>query len=191
MALAKACREVRWIMLQASPCHYSALERGNIENACPYSRMVGTLDTLQRDAYFQIRAIVRFALGSRLYAELIHMVTEQIMEAEDIGSDPRTIVHGKVSTRLCKKKYYFPCEHDPGRLESSSRISYTSCYVSSAKYQDILPKCVHEVASYEKLDLKERQVKEKVIPSKCNDDLSDFMAGALEDIEPITYYDSD
>ena len=60
--------------------------------SCLHDILVRDLDTLQRHAYFEIRGHVRLAVGHRLPSELVSLVFEYTMLAENVPLDPRVLV---------------------------------------------------------------------------------------------------
>ena len=149
--LATLCRRVRELM-QARPCSFP--DPGRYSNDCIYNVLVPDLDALQRSAYFEIRSNVQLALGTRLPAELAHMVFEHTLEAEGIASDPRIVVfaiRGKELHRKCR----FPCEHDRRRVETpvpyfgpTLSVGYMRRYGYGPVFEEVLPSFPYRAASY-------------------------------------------
>jgi hypothetical protein len=112
--LAAASRRVKSCMVP-TPCNLpkaSEPQWENDHNACLHNQLLGTLDILQRNAYFETRDKVWDAVEDRLPAEIIAKVFEQVLEAEEIPLDPRIIVDLKGEAGGQYRKNRFLCDHD-------------------------------------------------------------------------------
>jgi hypothetical protein len=111
---------------------------------------VPTLDTLQRHAYFEIRANVRLAVRKRLPAELIHHVFEKTLETESISSDPRIVSYLRYPAPRVLGKCRLPC------VPNEAAYSWnTMGYVHTDIYDEKLSTFPHSVDSFRDLELLE------------------------------------
>ncbi|KAF2655534.1 hypothetical protein K491DRAFT_778714 [Lophiostoma macrostomum CBS 122681] len=85
------------------------------DNHCRYYLLLTTIDLLQRNAWVDIRINVLRAVGRRLPAELMELVFQNTLAAEQIPMDPRILVdvestleRGKERMTACR----LPCHHD-------------------------------------------------------------------------------
>lgn len=128
--LAAASRRVKSCMT-AKPCNLqkaSEPQWENDHNACLHNQLLGTLDILQRNAYFEIRDKVWDAVEGRLPAELIAKVFDQVLEAEEIPLDPRIIVSLKGSAGGQYRSNRFLCEHDrKAAQETPPEVGIAAC----------------------------------------------------------------
>lgn len=173
MDIARACDIVRHNM-EVVPCRAGTEqpedEHEIVENACSYNIRLETLDLLQRHAYFEIRANVRFALGHRLPAELVQLVFEHTMEVVGIGYDPRIIVHAMIGLGSPCRKCILYCKHEIATLESLyelENVGPKSRQYAFAFAEECLPNFPHGVADYKELRDKEKSAFSKIF----NDDL--------------------
>ncbi|KAJ4368976.1 hypothetical protein N0V83_006058 [Neocucurbitaria cava] len=198
MDIANLCDIIRQNM-EAEPCKTGTEEPEDeheiVENACSYNIFLETLDLLQRHAYFEIRANVRFALGRRLPAELVQLVFEHTMEIVGIGYDPRIILDATVGTASPCQTCMLYCKHEIATKNVDFKPEYELEYVGPESRQYAfagayvcLAKFPHGVADYKELCEKEDSASSKIF----NDDLWELCQepgydGMLPDDHPNRY----
>ena len=156
--LAQSCRAVRDRMSK-NECEIhlqiwitDAEESPNY--SCIYNLFMPFLDILQCHAYFEVRSNVRLAVFRYLPTELIHLVFEYTMAAEEMPLDPRILVsaqnsHGKYPGKT-PRKCRLPCVHEhtgwSDDINVDGRAGFDHLFVTGSDWVEVTPNFPHLTA---------------------------------------------
>ncbi|KAF2005236.1 hypothetical protein P154DRAFT_560154 [Amniculicola lignicola CBS 123094] len=134
--LAHAIRRIRNRMLTNNCTTFSTY------NICVHNLLLSILNIMQERAWKQVRRATYLAVGQFLPAELVELVFEHALTAEELPQDPRLIVQAKnLTTGDTRLKLLWPCGHDMniewGREGRGHYIGLNSVCVSGPEWVEI------------------------------------------------------